>query len=71
MVELVKQLNFFVALILGIAYAYQLIFVLIGLWQRKRHREPEAARLHKFAVVVCARNEQVVIGELIESLNRQ
>ena len=71
MVELVKQLNFFVALILGIAYAYQLIFVLIGLWQRKRHREPEAARLHKFAVVVCARNEQAVIGELIESLNRQ
>ena len=71
MVELVKQLNFWIALILGIAYAYQLIFVLVGLWQRKRHREPEAARLHKFAVVISARNEEAVIGELLASLKKQ
>ena len=71
MVELVKQLNFWITVILGIAYAYQLVFVLVGLRQKKRHREPEAARLHKFAVVICARNEEGVIGELLDSLKRQ
>ena len=45
MVELVKQLNFWITVILGIAYAYQLVFVLVGLRQKKRHRSCERRRL--------------------------
>lgn len=46
------------------------ITVLIGLFKSKT-LEAEITRCYKFAVLICARNEEYVIGNLIDSLLRQ
>lgn len=50
--------------------AWQGIVTLFGLLPRRRRR-PLEDRKHRFAVVICARNEEAVIGHLIESLKAQ
>lgn len=45
-------------------------FTVFGIWGlfRKRHLYPEASRLRHFAVLIPARNEETVIGSLIDSI---
>jgi len=50
--------------------AWQGIVTLFGLLPRRRRR-PLEDRQYRFAVVICARNEEAVIGHLIESLKAQ
>jgi len=57
--------------ILAVAlYAYQGVYLLVGLL-RGSGRDRPAARLHRYAVLISARDEAGVIGELIGSLRRQ
>lgn len=48
---------------------YQVYFVLVAL--HKKSKDFEAKNNHRYAVVVAARNESAVIGNLIESIKRQ
>lgn len=58
-------------LILAVLYAYQAFYVVVGLLRRKHPVSGQAKTLHRYAVLISARNEEEVIGELIESLQRQ
>lgn len=58
-------------LILAVLYAYQAFYVIIGLLRRKHPVTQQAKTLHRYAVLISARNEEEVIGELIESLHQQ
>lgn len=71
MLHFVRNLNEALILFLGIAYAYQGVYTLIGLWLRWREQKRPQARLHKYAAVISARNEENVIGDLIASLKAQ
>ena len=71
MLRFVRHLNESIILFLGIVYAYQAVYTLIGLWLRRRKEARPQARLHKYAAVVSARNEENVIGDLIASLKAQ
>ena len=71
MLELVKHLNFAVVVLFTLLYLYQGFFVVVGLVRRRWQDRHQPSRLHRFAVIVSARNEEGVIGELLESLNRQ
>lgn len=50
--------------------AYQVVYLLIGVFSPKIKFAP-AAKKHRYAVVVTARNEEKVIGKLIESIKNQ
>lgn len=56
--------------VLAIAYLYQIFYLLIGLLVKPRKAKENAA-LRRYAALICARNEQNVIGELIDSLKKQ
>ena len=58
-------------LILAVLYAYQAFYVVVGLLRRKHPVSGQAKTLHRYAVLISARNEEEVIGELIESLQQQ
>ena len=58
-------------LILAVLYAYQAFYVVVGLLRRKYPVSGQAKTLHRYAVLISARNEEEVIGELIESLQQQ
>lgn len=53
--------------IFSILYAYQIIFMVLGIFSKKI-KYPKAKVEHTFAVLISARNEEKVIGNLIKSI---
>ncbi len=54
---------------LGALYAYRIIFAVVGLFTTKKFAP--ASRMHRYAIVIAARNEEAVIGKLLESIRAQ
>lgn len=50
-------------------YDYKIIYKLTGVVATRKF--PKAKKLHKYAILVAARNEETVIGNLIDSIKRQ
>lgn len=71
MLPFIQSANLIFLTILAASYLYQLIYALVGLFNKRLFAEPEARQEHKFAVVVAARNEENVIAGLLGSLRRQ
>lgn len=67
--KIIVYLNFIISLLFMLCYFYQAVYVLVGLFKKKLSFN--AAKMHRYAVVISARNESGVIGNLIESINRQ
>lgn len=65
----VDTFNFCVFLAFTLCYTYQLFYVLVVL--TKRAPKCQAKKNHKFAVLVAARNESMVISDLISSIKAQ
>lgn len=55
--------------VIGALYAYRTLFSVVGFFFTKKY--PKAEKLHKYAVVISARNEETVIGNLIDSIRKQ
>ncbi len=64
------MLNVCLGAVFLICYAYQLFYIAVVLAKKER-RLGETVTPHKFAVIISARNEQAVIGGLIESIKKQ
>ncbi len=62
--------NLIFAILFTICYAYQFVFIPVVLFRKNKKKEQTSAE-HEFAVMICARNEQVVIADLIDSLKSQ
>ena len=71
MLIMLQRLCGVLTLAVVLLYMYQAFYVLVGLARRKRPLCGEAKKLHRFAVLISARNEQEVIGELVASLKQQ
>ena len=61
--------NICVFITFSICYTYQLYYVLVVLTRKPQARI--AKKNHRFAVMISARNEQKVIGNLIQSIKEQ
>ncbi len=64
------MINSILGLVFLLCYAYQLYYIVIALIKKRRPHTSEP-KLHRFAVLISARNEEKVITELIESINSQ
>ncbi|MBQ2657731.1 MAG: glycosyltransferase family 2 protein [Erysipelotrichaceae bacterium] len=51
-------------------FSYQGLYILISLFGKEKEKDYEL-KYHDFAVLICARNEETVIGNLLESIDRQ
>ena len=67
--ELLKLINFSVAVLFAVCYAYQFFYMPVPLWRKDKSHGP--VTYHRYAVLICARNEESVIGHLLDSLRRQ
>ena len=65
----IQILNAVLAAVFLLCYAYQFAYIPVALL-KKRPALPEAAP-HRFAVLIAARNEEAVIGDLLDSLHAQ
>ena len=63
-------LNLTLTLVFSLCCAYQLLYLVLPLVKKEKPLPP-SAREHDFAVLICARNEEKVVGGLLDSLRRQ
>jgi len=65
----VENINAILGIILAAVVFHRGVYTVIGFfWTRKF---PEAKRQHKYAVLIAARNEEAVIGNLLSSIRKQ
>ncbi|MEG1886894.1 MAG: glycosyltransferase family 2 protein, partial [Oscillospiraceae bacterium] len=67
--EAIRVFNYVIAIVFFICYFYQLCYIPISLIKKSRTYTKKIN--HRFAVLICARNEETVIGQLIESVLAQ
>ncbi len=67
--HILNIINIFITLILGIVSLYFFLYAIIGLFTTSKFKP--AKNLHKYAILIAARNEETVIGNLLDSINRQ
>lgn len=60
-----------IMLLMTIFYLYQFLYIIYSLIHRKAPVLKDAEKNHRYAIYISARNEQDVIGELLDSLNNQ
>ncbi|NMA37911.1 MAG: glycosyltransferase family 2 protein [Papillibacter sp.] len=67
--EALKLINFIISILFFACYVYQILYIPIPLlWKEKQHKK---TRLHRYAVLIAARNEESVITHLIDSIKNQ
>lgn len=68
-IETVGKVNLIIGALFFILYFYQLVYMLIPFIKKdKPHKE---MKLHRFAVLISARNEETVITTLVDSIHHQ
>lgn len=69
MEQILFTLNQIVSILFFLCYLYQFIYLPVPLLAKPQSYAPE--KPHRFAALICARNESAVIGDLLASLRRQ
>lgn len=69
MLEFINGFNLAIFILFTLCYSYQMVYALVALV--KKPRKMQARKLHRYGVIIAARNESSVIGELIKSIKRQ
>jgi cellulose synthase/poly-beta-1,6-N-acetylglucosamine synthase-like glycosyltransferase len=65
----VSLINHIITLLFAACYFYQFLYIFVPFV--KKNRAAEAGKLHRYAVLIAARNEEAVIAKLIESIKNQ
>lgn len=71
MINTLYTISMVMVTFLTVAYFYHIIYTAVALAYRKKISSEVSPEKHRFAALICARNEQAVIAELIESLKKQ
>lgn len=69
MLAVIRNAALIVGLFFTVGYLYQVVYALVGLL--KTPKTFKETKLHKFGVLISARNESAVIAQLIESIKQQ
>lgn len=67
--QAIKIINLVICILFLLFYAYQFVYIPIVWFYKRRKHKPEV--LHRIAVLIAARNEENVIGQLIDSIRAQ
>lgn len=67
--ETIRTINIIIAILFFLCYAYQFFYLVVP--YIKKEKPHKQLKKHKYAVLIAARNEEKVIGHLIESIKEQ
>lgn len=65
-----KIFNFVIAILFTLSYAYQFVYIFVGTFFKSK-KSPETDKSNRYAILIAARNESLVIGHLLDSINSQ
>lgn len=66
-----RVVNIIVMAVFLACYSYQFFYIAISLFSQWKPRKHHSRQDRRFAVLICARNEEAVVGELIDSIRHQ
>lgn len=69
MLSFINNFNFVILIFFTLCYSYQFMYAFVALVSKPKTKT--AKKLHRYAVIISARNESAVIGELIKSIKQQ
>ena len=67
--DTINIINYSIMLLFFICYAYQFLYIPISLFVHKKSRKIK--KNNSYGILIAARNEEKVIGNLIDSLKNQ
>lgn len=67
--KIISFINYIAAVIFFVCYSYQLLYIAVPFF--RKNKPIENMKMHRFAVLIAARNEEAVISRLIESIQHQ
>ena len=65
-----RILNAVITALFFLCYSYQFAYIPLA-WRKRKKQDTLPPKPHRYAVLIAARNEAAVIGDLLESLHRQ
>lgn len=65
----IRDINAVIGTVLSIMMIYKTIYFIIGVFFTRKFKPAE--KKHKYAIVIAARNEEAVIGNLLDSIKKQ
>ena len=68
--ETLSFINRVVSLLFIVCYFYQFLYIPIKIFSYKKQRNENVVKKN-YAILICARNEEKVIGDLIDSIHQQ
>ncbi len=69
--DFISSFNSLIFIVFMLLYAYQMFYILVAFFRKKDAKKNKEVTRHKFAFLIAARNESNVIGQLIDSIQRQ
>ena len=69
-IRIFEILNIVISAVFLLCYSYQLFYIPVSWFKKEKPRDKEVV-LHRLAALICARNEEAVIADLIRSLKAQ
>lgn len=70
MIETINTVTNVIITVISVMMTYKLIYGLIGFFGKEK-KFPDTQKLRSFGIIVCARNERAVIGNLLDSIEKQ
>ncbi len=67
--ETIKTVNSIIGILFMLCYAYQFFYIAVSLFKKAKSHKTD--KLHNYAILIAARNEQSVIENLIQSIKSQ
>lgn len=67
--DFVHTFNTVIGIVFFLCYFYQFAYIAVPFLKKREPHKPE--KEHSFAALICARNEEAVIGQLLASLREQ
>lgn len=64
-----KHINSVIGTVLSAMMAYKVLYWIVGLFFTRKFKP--AKKMHKYAILIAARNEKAVIGNLLDSISKQ
>ena len=67
--QILILINLGIALLFLLCYMFQMVYIFVPLFAKKKDHKP--TQMHRYAIIICARNEEAVIDDLFEGIYNQ
>lgn len=68
-IDILKNASGLLAVLLAVCYAYQLVYLLVPFFMKSKPHKAE--KLHRYGILIAARNEEAVLPHLLRSIRAQ